>query len=665
MIHKGTDHKIAFRNLNGANGRIKIRNIVGRHNPRAFSCQLTNTDRSCIAEVNQRRRIAHEECCRCIAVKFLRNKHIAQLFTVIERCIFKFIQCLRNGQRQKPLIRAERITAKAKHAKRNFKFRLICHFGKTVFRDDRMRMKLLDPFVEILAGLADFRRKQPLLGNRCITLIEICKERIARLHRALAAELIRPVDIDFDRTVKDCRQSRLERTRNCQRAEIAAAGQCCITNLPDAFRNPETDKRIAVGECILRDRLQRDRQTNLLILTGSRKRKRSDIADGIRQKQTRRSHASGKCIHVNELQAFRDNNMLDGFQAGKCAGCNPPDAFRQINGRECMLRFILTNVDILCEIRRERCIALRNLEYVIPDNELFRLLCSQDIIKLLHQIADGLNPGSGKNLLARPVQLDFRTEHEIFNCLALREIIRNIDICKSGTACECIRLDLSQCGRNLDRKQTGRIPECLCLDPADAFGDFKPFTALRIPEGAICNHGIGLQSSAALHRAGHRLGNILREDLFTQRIFTGMNRHKTDAVIKCSRYSRRCRSRLRNRYGRLNRDCLRCRNLLKVLLNRSCCRRLRLSSRLCRNLRRRCGCCRCIEHISSRSIGRGRRNHRRSRQFKRELRRLSCRFRRRLYVLNAGDCILQECRFIRGDEAVLVRHSGSYNRCRF
>ena len=77
VIHERTDYQITVRNTEHAVIRAQLCNIAGGHQPRAFRSQLTHADRSCIAEIDQRRRIAHKHCSSEILVKFFRQEHIA------------------------------------------------------------------------------------------------------------------------------------------------------------------------------------------------------------------------------------------------------------------------------------------------------------------------------------------------------------------------------------------------------------------------------------------------------------------------------------------------------------------------------------------------------------------------------------------------------------
>ena len=120
--------------------------------------------------------------------------------------------------------------------------------------------------------------------------------------------------------------------------------------------------------------------------------------------------------------------MTDGFQTGESACRNPTDAVRQVNGREDMLGFIRTDVDALRKIRGNRCEPFRNLKNMVPDNKLFCFLRRQNIIKLLHKIRDSFHARSGENLLFRPVDLDFRTEKEIFHDFPLGKICGNVNV---------------------------------------------------------------------------------------------------------------------------------------------------------------------------------------------------------------------------------------------
>ena len=532
VIHERADHQIAIRNTKHAVLCIQLCDIAGCHEPRAFRSQLTDADRSGISEVYQCGRITHKECCCEVLVKFLRQEHIAELLTVIERSVFKLVQCLRDRQGQQTLIHAECIAAKAHHAERDLKLRLICDLSKRICREHRMRMHLLDALVEIVAGLADLRRKEPVLGSRTEPLLDISHQLVAGFLLIGLRIFIRPVDINLDRAVEDQRELALEPARDRQGAQVRAACKCHAADLSDGIRNAQADQRIAVHEGIFMNGAEIPRQTDLLILARCRKCKRSDVADGIREHDPRRTHAAGECVHINDLQTFRNDDMPDGFQSGEGARADTAHTPRQEDRGKRMLRFIRTDIKPLCEIRCDRRIALRDLKNVVPDDQLFRLLCSQNIVKLLHEIGDRFDAGSGKNLLLRPVHLDLRTENEVFNDLALGKIGRDINIRKAGASGECIRLDLCQRRGQLDRKQTRRIPECLRFRTADALRNLETLAALRAAERTVRNDRIVFQRSTSLDRSGHRLGDLLRKDAFGLRIIALMNRAECNAFVK-------------------------------------------------------------------------------------------------------------------------------------
>ena len=93
-----------------------------------------------------------------------------------------------------------------------------------------------------------------------------------------------------------------------------------------------------------------------------------------------------------------------------------------------MLRFLCPGIDILCKVRREDRIALRHLKNMVPDSQFFRLLRSQNIIILFHQLSDRGNTRPGQESFLRPVQLDLRTEQEVFHCFSVREALAQIYI---------------------------------------------------------------------------------------------------------------------------------------------------------------------------------------------------------------------------------------------
>ncbi len=197
-----------------------------------------------------------------------------------------------------------------------------------------------------------------------------------------------------------------------------------------------------------------------------------------------------------------------------------------------MLRLILPQIKLLCKIRSQNGIALRYLQNMIAYNQFFGFLSSQNIIILLHQFGNSSNSRPGKEALSRPMEFYFRTEQEKLHSLFVRESFAEIHIRQTRTAGECIRFHFRQGFRDLQRKETRAIPESLCLNSAYTLRNFKPFTALRAEEGTGCNHRVLFQGSAALNRAGHRLGNFMRKDFVLGAVFSAVYRNKRNRLIQ-------------------------------------------------------------------------------------------------------------------------------------
>ena len=394
-----------------------------------------------------------------------------------------------------------------------------------------MHPHFLQTFVEVRTRAAHFKRKHPLLADRLEirrnNIHDTCRRRLLiMLHQA-----VRPDYIDLDRTVKHGRELICKALRQSQGIQIRTAGKRTVSDILNRIRNPQADKRIAVCEGIFIDGTKCLRQTDLLILTGCRKCIRSDVADGIRQYNAERSEAAGKGIHFNNPESFRNHDMPYRFKSAERISRNSADADGQKDCRQNMLRLICTQIQLLCAVRRDCSISLRNLKNMIADSQLFDLLCSQDIVILLHQLCNRGNPRSGKNLLFRPVQANLRTVKEQINSSSVRIICRKIHIGQTCAAGECIRFDFRQRIRKFQRHQARTIPERLRLNPADTLRNLKAFAAFCTAEGTVSDYGIIFQCIASLNRTGQRFADLMRKYLFIA-VFTGMNRNKRNRTVK-------------------------------------------------------------------------------------------------------------------------------------
>ena len=446
--------------------------------------------------------------------------------------MLKLGQCLRNCQGHQAGIIAERIAAQPQNAQRNLKFGLICNLGQCKAGDHRMRMHLLQAFIEIRAFTAYSLCKQPLLRCRRKRGCHHRHQRCGRCFLISGAAILTLHHIDLDRPVKNCEKLCSKTCRNCQICQGCTAGKRHIADLFNRIRNTERYQRIAVREQIFGNLPQHSRQADLLILAGCGKCIRADVTDRIRKHQTVRSQTAAECIHINDLKTLRQNDMHQCFQPRKCLCSDPAQAGRQINRAQGMLRLIHADIKILRKVRRKNRVSLRNFKHMIPDGQLFRFGRSQNILALLHQLCNGRHARSRKQALFRPVQLDLRTEQEIFHSLSVREALAEISVCQTGAAGECVRLDLLKRFRQLQSQQTRAVPESLCLNAADSLRNLKPFAALRDKERPGCDHSILLQRGTALDRAGKPLGYLMRIDLFIRAVLALMNRNKCKRLIE-------------------------------------------------------------------------------------------------------------------------------------
>ena len=265
--------------MNGPVIDSKIGRVARGKNPGTVVCQLANTNRSCIAEGKKDLRMVHEQHSGRIPVEFIRQEYITQLFTAIECAVLKFCQRFWYIERQQTGIGAEGKAADTQYAERNFEFCCIRHLGQCLRRNIRMRTKLRQALLEIRTFIAHFQSKQTLLSNRLESLFQNGKQRLGGLNIRGLCCILQPVDIDFHRAVQNNRQLHLKSARNCQAGQIRASGKRHLADFMNCFRNTETDKRIAVHECVFREIRKCTRQSNLLILTRCRAGERTDISD--------------------------------------------------------------------------------------------------------------------------------------------------------------------------------------------------------------------------------------------------------------------------------------------------------------------------------------------------------------------------------------------------
>ena len=623
VVHIRRDDQIAVRNGHCAVNRIKLSGIAGSQNPRAVGSQLTHTDRTSIAEIHQDRRLAHEQNSRRIAVKFIRQEDITQALAVIERCVVKLGQCLRNSQCHQALIVAERIAAKTDDTERNLELCLIRHFRECKRCNHRMHAHFFQALIEIRTGSAQFQREHALFVDRLEVRRNNAHDTCGRRLLVMLHDTGQPVDGNLDRTVQNIRKLIFKPLRDRDRIQIRTAGKRTAADHLYRLRNPQADKRVAVCKRVFIDHAQCLRQTNLLILTRRSKCIRSDVGNRIRQNQTERTRAAGKRIHLDDSESFGNYDMPDGFDAAECIGTDSADTLRQDHGRQDMLRLLSAQIKFFHAVRRNCGAAFGQLQNMIANRELLDLLCGQDVLILLHQIGNCFNARSGKDFLLRPVQLDLRTIKEQINRFFVRIICRQIDIRQAGTACKSIRLDLGQRIRDLNCHQARAIPECLRFHAADALRNLKPLTRFCIAECTACDYSISLQRIAALNRSGQRFANIMGKDFLVLRVFTNMNRDKRNSIIV--NFFREC-----DGCGLLHRSLLliynsiwlRCFNRLRLDRNhrlccnrRSCFRRIHRSGyrllnscvfsrsslhrdcRLCGDLSGKCRLCRCVNSL--------------------------------------------------------------------